>query len=256
MLEHTIDCRNKQRWVSFIVMIVASLFPMIATIMGPLNSTTVYGAGLGQHQQTGLSKGIDMMVKVKAASMQSTQVDLVIFFTRPVACAQDPSNCNGNIKSYAPDEKMSCSSPIPQTQNSSSAKLSWVSNGQECPYLNCNWTSVPGGCSAQTSKTVFLPSPPELSALGNVFMIQPLNYATQSPTNPTYGFAGCIYYENWPEFPVQNTELVLSKSGGQLVSGTLPAGLTLQKIQTILASSSKQAQQNGTGTGWNLLGIA
>jgi hypothetical protein len=252
MLATSIDRTYKQRWVSLIVMIVTSLLPMIATIMGPLSPTTVYGAGLVKHQQTGLSKGIDMMVNVKASIMQSTQVDLVIFFTRPLACTQDPTNCNGNIKSYAPDDKMPCSSPIPQAQNSSSAKLSWVSNGQECPYLNCNWTSVPGGCSTQTSKTVFLPSPPELSALGNVFMAQPLNFSTQSSNNDTYGFSGCIYYENWPEFPVQSTQLVLSKSGGDIVSGTLPAGMTLPKIETILASSSKQTLQQGSGTGWNL----
>jgi hypothetical protein len=254
MLLITIDHAYKRKWVSFIVMIVTSIFPIIATLMGPLSPTTVYGAGLAQHQQTGLSKGINMMVKVKSSIVQSTQVDLVIFFTRPLTCTQDPNNCNGNIKSYAPDDKMSCSSPIPQTQTSSSAKLSWVSNGKECPYLNCNWTSVPGGCSAQTSKTVFLPSPPELSALGNVYMTQPLDFSTQSPQDKTYGFAGCIYFENWAEFPTQNTQLVLSKSGGQLVLGTLPTGLTLQKIQTILASSKNQIQQNktGTGTGWNL----
>jgi hypothetical protein len=256
MLSTTVHHTCKQKWLSFIVMIVASLLPIITTFMGLFTPTTVYGAGLVQHQQTDLGKGINMMIKVKASSMPNPQVNLVVFFTRPLSCTQDSSNCNGDIKLYAPDDKMACSSPIPQAQKSSTANPSWVSNGEECPYLNCNWTSVPGGCSAQTSDTTFVSLQSPIPSLGDTYMSQPLDYKTQSSNDDTDGFSGCIYYGNWPEFPTQNIQLVVSGSAIQLVSGTLPNGTTLQTIQTILASSTKQTlakgSGSGSGTGWNM----
>ncbi len=247
MTSTTVHRTAKQKWLLCIIIGTACLLFMITPLMGPFKHTTAYGAGLQvTPTQTGLSKGINMMINVKKATTQSSRVNLVVFFTRPLACTQDPANCGGNIKLYAPDTNVSCSSPIPQSQKSSAANPAWVSHGEECPYLNCNWTSAPGGCSAQTNNTLFHSLTSPIAGLGNVYMNQPLDFKDQPLNNARYGFSGCIYYANWPEFPTQNLQFLVFGSDIQLVSGTLPTGVTLQTIQQILATPSNETTITGS----------
>ena len=107
---------------------------------------------------------------------------------------------------------------------------------------------------------MFRQAPPELSALGDSYMMQPLDYTKLSSVYDSYGFSGCIYYGNWPHFSLKNFVFVTSGPNNielapktQPSTDTLPDGITLQKIQTALASS-KQTLAKGTnaGTGWDM----
>jgi len=226
-------------------MVAANLLFMSATLIGLFNPTTAHGAGANP-QQIGLGKGINMLFSLPNTSVPSPHLDLYVFFTRPLPCVQDPNNCNGNIKLYAPDSKVHCSSPVPQaiTSASKNPSLAWVSNGEECPYLNCNWMPVDKGCSTLTTDTVFEEAPPSLSALGNVYMKQSMDFTSVVP-NSDYGFSGCIYYENWPQFPLRNTQVLMSGSNiqlatsGSVVTTPLPDGITLQTIQTAIVALPK-----------------
>jgi hypothetical protein len=240
----TVERPSKQRCFLFTILVVASMLLTIAIF----NTTTVYGAGSVQKQQKDLGSGIDMTVKIPVSAMKSSQVDLLVFFTRPVPCTQNHDNCFNNIKSYAPDSTMSCSIPIPQSQKSATSNSSWAKDGKECPYLNCNWMSATQGCSSLTKDTEFRSLPSPIAGLGNVYMSQIIDYKTQDKNQNTVGLMGCIYYANWPKFPTQYTQLVLSVSGRQLLSGTLPKGVTLKTIQNILTSSGKQSAKTQTWT--------
>lgn len=254
----------KQRGFLSVVTVAASLLFMSATLIGLFSPAIAYGAG-STHQQTGLGKGLDIQFTFPRTSVPSPHVDFYVFFTRPLSCAQDPTNCNGNVKLYAPDNKVQqCTSPVPQAMTSSSkpSSLAWVTNGEACPYLNCNWMPMQKGCSALTTNTTFQQSPPSLSALGNVYMKQSMDFSSAGG-NGDYGFSGCIYWENWPEWELHNTQVLVSGSKiqltttGSLVSAPLPSNISLQTIQTALASlpsqpSTTAGSRSSTAPGtWN-----
>jgi hypothetical protein len=244
MLPTTVDRIYKQRCLPFIIIVAASLLLTTASF-----TTTAYGAGLGHKQQANIGAGIDLTVKVPVSAIKNSKAELLVFFTRPAPCAQNHDNCVKNVKSYAPDNTMSCSIPVPQSQKTPMSNSLWVSkDGRECPYLNCNWMSTTGGCSNLTQKTAFLPLPSPIAGLeGNVYMSQILDFKTQTKSENTVGFTGCIYYgTNYARFPTHYTQVVLSVPGRQLLSGTLPKGVTLKTIQNIL--SNKQVAKTKTLT--------
>jgi len=170
---------------------------------------------------------------------------MVVFFTRPLSCTQNPHNCQDNVKLYAPDNKMSCSSAI-----STAVGSSWITNGKECPYLTCNYLSVTS-CTAQSTKTIFRSLPQPIPNVGNSYMLQLLKFdAKDVASAKTIQLNGCIYYGNWPQFPSQNTQLAFSWPKLTLLSGTLPRGVNMQKI---LARPSQGSTKTGTaGTGWDV----
>jgi hypothetical protein len=245
MLSTTVDHIYKPRRSLFIIIVAASILLTTASF-----TATAYGAGLGHKQQPDIGAGIDLTVKVPVSAMKkNSQVELLVFFTRPAPCTQNHDNCVKNVKSYAPDSTISCAIPVPQSQNSSMSNSLWVSkDGKECPYLNCNWASTAQGCSSLTQKTIFRPLPSPIAGLeSNVYMSQILDFKTQVKSENTVGFTGCIYYgTNYARFPTHYTQVVLSMPDRQLLSGTLPKGVTLQTIQNIL--SSKQAAKTKTLT--------
>lgn len=256
MISTTVHCTCKQKWFSFIVMIVASLLPMIATINA---TTTVYGAA---SQSQALSSSIDISVTAKMPSKQSPKVTgtsvtppsskpvemaIVVFFTHPLSCTQAPSNCQDNMKLYGPDSKVTCSSPMSDTANSS-----WITKGEECPYLTCNYLSITS-CTAQKSQTLFHSLPQPIPNVGDSYMLQLLQFDAKDLASASkLQLNGCIYYGNWPQFSAQNTQLALTWPGLTLLSGTpVPHGVNLQKI---FAQPIQQSTKTGTltGTGWNL----
>jgi hypothetical protein len=252
MISTTVHRTCKQRWFSFIVMVAASLLLTIAT----LTSTTVHAA---DPQQETFSPSITISVNAKIPGKQGSKefgssgvakpssnplkVAVVVFFTRPLSCAQDSRNCQGNVKSYAPDNKVSCSSPIYTTVGDS-----LVTNGKACPYLTCNYLSITS-CTAQNTKTVFRSLPQPIPDVGNSYMLQLLKFdAKDVGSAKTMLLNGCIYYGNWPRFLAQNTQLAFSWPELTLLSGTLPRGVNMQKI---LAQSS-QGSTKTVGTGWDV----
>jgi hypothetical protein len=94
--------------------------------------------------------------------------------------------------------------------------------------------STSDGCRAQTDTTKFFPSP--ITSLGNAYMRQTLDFKNQPQNNEYFGFSGCIYYGNWPEFPVKTVQFVLFGSEIQLYpgSGPLPGGVTLEDVNAAL----------------------
>lgn len=242
MLFTTIDRRRKHRWFSLIVMIMTSLLPMVAT----LNSTPVLAA-----QAMSSSLTISDTAKLPPnLSSNSFEVAMVVFFTRPLSCAQDSHNCQDNVKSYGPDSKLSCSSPISISVDSSTS--SWVTNGEECPYLTCNYLSITS-CTAQKIKTVFRSLPQPIPNVGDTYMLQLLKFdAKDVGSKDTLMLNGCIYYANWPELPSSSTQLVFSWPSLKLLSQTpLPPGVNIQKILGPLTLKSTQLETQ-TGTGWSL----
>jgi len=257
MLTTTVHCTWKQKWFSFIGMIVASLLPMIATLNA---TTTAYGAA---SQPQALSSSITISVTAKMPSKQSSktigsssvtppsskpvEMAIVVFFTRPLSCAQSPSNCQDNMKLYAPDSKVTCSSPMSDTADSS-----WITKGEECPYLTCNYLSITS-CTAQKSQTLFHSLPQPIPNVGDSYMLQLLQFDAKDLASASkLQLNGCIYYGNWPQFSTQNTQLALTWPGLTPLSATpLPQGVNLQKI---FAQPIQQSTKTGTltGTGWNM----
>jgi hypothetical protein len=229
----------KQRWFSFILMVAASLLPMIAT----LTSTPVHAA-VPNTQTLSSSITINTIAKIPPSMQVSNglQLAFVVFFTRPLACTQDSHNCQGDITVYAPDKKVTCSSPMSNTASSS-----WVTKGEQCPYLTCNYLSVTS-CSAQSAKTVFRTLPQPIPNVGDSFMIQFMKFgANDLGSADTVQLSGCIYYGNWPQFPAQNTQLAFSWPKLTLLAGKLPRGVNMQKI---LGQSNSAFKQSQAGTGW------
>ncbi len=214
MISTTIHRTCKQRWFSFIVVVAASLLPMIAT----LNSTPVQAA-------------------------QAMSSSLTISNTPKL-----PIN-------HGPDNKWSCSSPISISVDSSASSL--VRNGEECPYLTCNYLSITS-CTAQSSKTVFRSLPQPIPNVGDSYMFQLLKFnAKDVGSAGTLMLNGCIYYANWPQFPTNNTQLALSWPSLKVLSKTpVPPGVNMQKIlgQPSLGSTKTRTGVGpGTGnTGWNV----
>ena len=150
---------------------------------------------------------------------------------------------------YAPDNKTSCSSAISISVDSSAS--SWVTNGEECPYLTCNYLSITS-CTAQSTKTVFRSLPQPIPNVGDSYMLQLIKFdAKDVGSTGTLMLNGCIYYANWPEFSSKNTQLAFSWPSLKLLSKTpLPPGVNMQKI---LAQASLGSTKTGTGgTGWNV----
>ena len=247
MISATIHRTCKQRWFSFIVVVAASLLPMIAT----LNSTPVQAA---QAMSSSLTISNTAKLPINPSS-NPLEVAMVVFFTRPLSCAQNSQNCQDNVKSYGPDNKWSCSSPISISVDSSAS--SWVRNGEECPYLTCNYLSITS-CTAQSSKTVFRSLPQPIPNVGDSYMFQLLKFnAKDVGSAGTLMLNGCIYYANWPQFPTNNTQLALSWPSLKVLSKTpVPPGVNMQKIlgQPSLGSTKTRTGVGpGTGnTGWNV----
>ncbi len=245
MISTTVHRICKQRWFSLAVIVATSLLPMIAA----LSSTPVQAA-------QAMSSSLTISDTAKLPTSQSTlEVAMVVFFTRPLSCAQDTHNCQDNVKSYGPDTQTSCSSPISISVDSSAS--SWMTNGKECPYLTCNYLSITS-CTAQSTKTVFRSLPQPIPNVGDTYMLQLLKFNAQDlGSSGTLMLNGCIYYANWPEFSTTNSQLAFSWPDLKLLSQTLPpSGVNMKQI---LGQLSLGATKTGTGlgtgtgeTGWNL----
>jgi hypothetical protein len=247
MMSNIVHRTGEHRSFSCIGMATTSILFLVATVIGLFSPMTVYGAQSQAKEVPGDTSLMKGTVDVHSTTTQTdTRFDLTnisgnpidslsigVLYTRPDGfMPQDSAACSTAVLSFTPSDNV-------KDPTSS------------CPWFTCNyltWSPQGAGeCSSVGMATEQAKGPvmatfrslPSSVTTANTYMV--INFGQASlPAGAHFQIDGCIYYDNWPHFSIQQDSLVVF-SGNTLLWGAQPSGMDLQsflKVSSLPASAS------------------